>query len=80
MLSSVKYFCVTAKKETPVGIVTAASHENEVVTLTTLESMLDGDINMQSTVIIGNSNTFSWNNYMITSRGYRDKYKLDSSS
>jgi len=68
------------KKETPVGIVTAASRENEVVTLTTLESMLDEDINMQSTVIIGNSTTFSWNNYMITPRGYRDKYKLDSSS
>lgn len=67
-------------KKTPVGIVTAASRENEVVTLTTLEDMLGEDINMQSTVIVGNSTTFSWNNYMITPRGYRDKYTLDSSS
>jgi len=42
--------------------------------------MLEEDINMQSTVIIGNSTTFSWNGYMITPRGYRDKYKLERSS
>jgi precorrin-3B C17-methyltransferase / cobalt-factor III methyltransferase len=63
--------------ETPVGIVTAASRENEVIRLTTLKTMLEEEINMQSTVIIGNSTTFSWNGYMITPRGYRDKYKLD---
>ncbi len=63
--------------ETPVGIVTAASRENEVIRLTTLDRMLDEDINMQSTVIIGNSTTFSWNGYMITPRGYKDKYTLD---
>ena len=68
------------KKTTPVGIVTAASRENEVVVLTDLDTMLQEDINMQSTVIIGNSTTFSWNNYMITPRGYREKYKLDSAS
>ncbi len=66
-------------KETPVGIVTAASRENEVIRLTTLERMLEEDINMQSTVIVGNSTTFSWNGYMITPRGYKDKYKLDKS-
>ncbi len=59
---------------------TAASRENEVVTLTTLDAMLEEDINMQSTVIVGNSTTFSWNNYMITPRGYRDKYQLDPTS
>ncbi len=63
--------------ETPVGVVTAASRDNEVIRLTTLDRMLDEDINMQSTVIIGNSTTFSWNGYMITPRGYKDKYTLD---
>lgn len=62
--------------KTPVGIVTAASRDNETVCLTTLDHMLDAEINMQSTVIIGNSTTFSWNGYMITPRGYRDKYEL----
>ncbi len=63
-------------KDTPVGIVTAASRENEVVRLTTLGKMLEEEITMQSTVIIGNSTTFSWNGYMITPRGYTDKYTL----
>lgn len=67
-------------KGTPVGIVTAASRENEIIRLTTLERMLEEDINMQSTIIVGNSTTFSWNGYMITPRGYRDKYKLDKSA
>lgn len=61
---------------TPVGIVTAASRENESICLTTLDHMLENEINMQSTVIIGNSTTFSWNGYMITPRGYKDKYEL----
>ena len=59
-----------------VGIVTGATRENEVIELTTLAKMLDCDINMQSTVIIGNSQTFIWRGKMITPRGYKDKYQL----
>jgi len=62
--------------ETPVGVVTAATRENEQITLTTLGNLLEADINMQSTVIIGNSMTFRWRDYLITPRGYSDKYKL----
>lgn len=62
---------------TPVGIVTAATRDDEVITLTTLGAMLDADIGMQSTVIIGNASTFVWNGYMITPRGYAGKYQLD---
>jgi len=61
---------------TPVGIVTAATREHESVYLTTLEKMLDAEIGMQSTVIIGNSATFVANERMITPRGYGDKYGL----
>ena len=61
---------------TPVGIVTAATRENESIALTTLEKMLECDINMQSTVIIGNSQTYTWNDLMVTPRGYSDKYQL----
>jgi precorrin-3B C17-methyltransferase len=63
--------------KTPVGIVSAAMREDEVVTLTDLAAMLAADINMQSTVIIGNSTTFSWHGQMITPRGYKDKYILE---
>ena len=62
--------------DTPVGIVTAATRENERIELTTLEEMLNSDIGMQSTVIIGNSHTFTWQDLMITPRGYRKKYEL----
>ena len=62
--------------ETPVGIVTAATRENEVVTLTTLEKMLEAEIGMQSCVIIGNSATFAWREFMVTPRGYAGKYAL----
>jgi precorrin-3B C17-methyltransferase len=62
--------------KTPVGIVSGAMREDEVIILTDLDTMLDADINMQSTVIIGNSATFSWRGRMITPRGYKDKYSL----
>ena len=64
------------KGSTPVGIVSAAMRDDEVVTVTDLAGMLEVDINMQSTVIIGNSTTFSWHGQMITPRGYKDKYAL----
>jgi precorrin-3B C17-methyltransferase len=61
---------------TPVGIVTAATREHEAVTITTLEHLLAAEINMQSTVIIGNSTTFQWRQFMVTPRGYAGKYDL----
>ncbi len=62
--------------ETPVGIVKAAMRENESVVITTLGGMLDHDIDMQTTVIIGNSQTFTWEHWMITPRGYERKFSL----
>jgi cobalt-precorrin 5A hydrolase/precorrin-3B C17-methyltransferase len=59
--------------ETPVGIVKGAMRDNERIIITNLRDMLNHDIDMQTTVIIGNSQTFIWNNYMITPRGYERK-------
>ena len=61
---------------TPVGIVTAATRENEKITLTTLQHMGEAEIGMQSTVLIGNSQTYIWNDKMVTPRGYAEKYEL----
>lgn len=61
---------------TPVGIVTAATRENEKIAITTLANMLDHEITMQSTLIIGNSQTYTWNDLIITPRGYGNKYEL----
>jgi precorrin-3B C17-methyltransferase len=61
---------------TVVGIVKGAMREQETVIVTNLQNMKDADIDMQSTVIIGNSNTFVWNNLMITPRGYEKKFTI----
>jgi len=61
---------------TPVGIVRGATREGEDRALTTLEQMLSFDIDMQSTVIIGNSKSFSWRGWFVTPRGYSDKYHV----
>ncbi len=71
-----KIFLEHRDPETPVGIVTAATRENEKISITSLDDMLNHEITMQSTVIIGNSQTYTWNDLMITPRGYRGKYRL----
>jgi cobalt-precorrin 5A hydrolase/precorrin-3B C17-methyltransferase len=61
---------------TPVGIVKGAMRENETVVVTDLEHMQEDAIDMQTTVIFGNSKTFAWNDLMITPRGYEKKFDL----
>lgn len=63
------------KPETPVGIVKGAMRGDERIIITDLKNMLEHDIDMQTTVIIGNSQTFVWNDRMITPRGYEKKFK-----
>lgn len=70
-------FLKERKPDTPVGIVTAATRPNEKITLTTIAGLADCEIGMQSTVIIGNSQSYTWNNLLITPRGYGDKYNLE---
>ncbi|EGL18467.1 MULTISPECIES: precorrin-3B C(17)-methyltransferase [unclassified Paenibacillus] len=64
--------------DTPVGIVKSAYRDREHVVLTTLAEMLEHDIGMLTTVIIGNSATRNYEGLMITPRGYQRKYTLDS--
>lgn len=55
---------------TPVALVRSAYRQEEDITLTTLEKMLEFPIDMLTTVIIGNSSTRHYANWMITPRGY----------
>ncbi len=55
---------------TPVGIVQNAYRKNEEVIVTKLKNMLKVDIDMATTVIIGNSKTFIKGKYIVTPRGY----------
>ena len=58
---------------TPVGIVTAASRDKEAKVISTLADFTKEDINMFSLVIIGNSQTYVKDGWMITPRGYQNK-------
>jgi cobalt-factor III methyltransferase len=64
--------------ETPVGLVKSAYRERQEVTITNLAEMLNHDIGMLTTVIIGNSSTFLYDNKIITPRGYQRKYTLNN--
>ncbi|AFY86003.1 precorrin-3B C(17)-methyltransferase [Chroococcidiopsis thermalis] len=55
---------------TPVAIVRAAYRQDEQIYLTTLEKLLDLPVDMLSTVLIGNSSTRTYANWIITPRGY----------
>lgn len=57
------------KPETPVGIVRKAGRPGMNWTITDLEKLPDEDVDMQSTVIIGNSNTYVADGKMITQGG-----------
>ena len=59
--------------KTPVGIVTAASREKETKVISTLEDFTQEEINMFSLVVIGNSQTYVKDGWMITPRGYQNK-------
>ncbi len=56
--------------DTPVGIVRSASRPDQAVTISTLDRFTEEAIDMFTTVIIGNSQTFRQGNRMITPRGY----------
>lgn len=64
--------------KTPVGLVKSAYRDRQHVVRTDLEHMLDHDIGMLTTVIIGNASTFYHGDLMITPRGYQRKYTLDT--
>ncbi len=61
------------KKNTPVGIVTNAGRSGETKIISTLENFTQEEVNMFSLVIIGNSQSFVKENFMITPRGYQLK-------
>jgi precorrin-3B C17-methyltransferase len=64
---------------TPVALVKSAYRELESVVLTDLDRFTDYEIGMLTTVLIGNSNSFVFEGYMVTPRGYHNKYSLDGS-
>jgi precorrin-3B C17-methyltransferase len=59
---------------TPVGLVKSAYRKLQQVDLTDLDHLLEFEIGMLTTVLVGSSQTFVFEGYMITPRGYTNKY------
>jgi precorrin-3B C17-methyltransferase len=62
---------------TPVALVKSAYRKLETVVLTDLDRFLDYEIGMLTTVLVGSTNTFVFEGYMVTPRGYTNKYTWD---
>jgi precorrin-3B C17-methyltransferase len=62
---------------TPVALVKSAYRELENVVITDLDHFTDYEIGMLTTVLVGSSNTFVFEGYMVTPRGYTNKYTWD---
>ncbi len=63
-------------KNTPVGIVRSAMRPEQKVDTILLKDLDTADVNMQTTVFIGNSNSFIYHDYIVTPRGYTKKYDI----
>jgi len=61
---------------TPVGVARRAMREGQATAVTTLAALADQEVDMQTVVIVGNSQTYTYGAYMITPRGYLNKYKV----
>jgi precorrin-3B C17-methyltransferase len=62
--------------DTPVGIVWRAMRDGQFQIITTLAEIPMEEVDMQSVLIVGNSQTYTWNGWMVTPRGYMEKYSV----
>ena len=62
--------------QTPAGIVSRAMREGQWRHLSTLGDLPVDQVDMQSIIIVGNSRTYAWKGWMVTPRGYLDKYSV----
>ena len=63
---------------TPVGIVSNACRQGQTIIITDLQHLLDYEVDMNTTVIVGNASTFTFDKWMVTPRGYLKKYDLNT--
>lgn len=65
---------------TPVAIIRGAYRESQAIVITDLQRLLEPKyqqlMGMITTVIVGNTSTFTFQNLMVNPRGYKSKYEL----
>jgi len=66
-------FLMHRAAETPVAICYQLGRPEEKITLTTLAELNIEEVDMFSLVVIGNSQTFTYKNHLITPRGYLNR-------
>ncbi|MFL5261367.1 MAG: precorrin-3B C(17)-methyltransferase [Anaeromyxobacteraceae bacterium] len=59
---------------TPVAVVTDAYRQEQRVVVTDLAHLLDAEIGMTTTVIVGSTRSFAFEGFVVTPRGYAAKY------
>jgi precorrin-3B C17-methyltransferase len=62
---------------TPVALVKSAYRTLESAVITDLDHFLDYEIGMLTTVLVGSTNTLVFEGFMVTPRGYTNKYTWD---
>src|SRR6266540_1176185 len=63
--------------DTPVAVVTDAYREGQRTIVITLDHLLAAEIGMTTTVIVGSTRTFAFEGFLVTPRGYAEKYGRD---
>ena len=58
------------------GIVTGAMRENQQIRIVDLAELHREDVDMQTTIFVGNSTTSRYLDFMVTPRGYNQKYAI----
>lgn len=61
--------------DTAAAVVRSALREGQWACLVTLGTLPVHEVDMQSVILVGNSNSYAWNGWMITPRGYLQKYR-----
>jgi precorrin-3B C17-methyltransferase len=64
------------EENTPAGIVVSAMRENQDVQIVALENLHEAYVDMQTIVFVGNSTSSQYLNFMVTPRGYAQKYQI----
>ena len=72
----IELFLQERDPQTPVGFVRQAGREEQTVTITTLAEFDPEQVDMFTVIIIGNSQTYQFDNHMITPRGYYGEIKM----
>ncbi|WP_302798640.1 precorrin-3B C(17)-methyltransferase [Parabacteroides goldsteinii] len=72
----IEIFLQERDPQTPVGFVRQAGREEQEVTITTLADFDPEQVDMFTVILIGNSQTYQFENKMITPRGYYDEIKM----